>query len=311
MIDSLDVRVPKQSLLTGEIEVILAHPHPRFQKTWYYRRVADLRPWGFSSILHYESRRSGNHKLELLRVGKMSLSSMLTEIASVVEVDPQALQIMRVDLTADVLGYTVDWFRENMRAAHKRCTKEIQENDQKTFYLGKRPDLFRVYDKSALRRIEYQGLLSDRRVCRPLPPFEEMYGHSIDDVVTRVEHQYGGRGLPKEIDTVGSLLANATTFNPFKALQIRPGTCASERIADEYEGIKFFKAQTVLRLKEKYGLTGARRIISEKTAGNASRFFKGLEALIAAMSQPEDLDLFAEYRRSTAEQLAGEGKWTN
>lgn len=312
VIDALEIRLPGQSRFAEEVQVILDQPTLRIRRTKYYRRILDLRPFGFSSLLHYANWKTGDHKLELTNVGIMALSTMLAEIAAVIECDPCALEIMRVDLAADVFGYTVDWFHENMWASRKRYSKEIFENGcVRTFYLGRRPDFFRIYDKGGLRRIAYQHLLSHQSTCKPLPSFKEMHSHSINEVLTRVERQCGGGRVPKQIDTLGKLASNAVIFNPFETLKIRAETRASEAIADEYRGGDYFNAQALLRLIEKRGLAEARRTIHEKTSGNASRFLKRLDRLVMGASQAENLDLYAEYQRSVTQQLAGAGKWAN
>ena len=80
--------------------------------------------------------------------------------------------IMRIDCAADIYGHSVEWFRQNARVTLKRYSSEhsrfVSEHAQvQTLYFGKRPNLFRIYDKIQQERIEYQRLYRKRNAGEP------------------------------------------------------------------------------------------------------------------------------------------------
>src|SRR5437879_3868072 len=99
----------------------------------YYESVLDLREFGHDLILHGHARlsKSGDHKVELVDTGKMSLSHMLNEISQIFDVDPEKLAIMRVDLTADVPGIPVSWTEKPAPAAEAKTSEAGKENEAK------------------------------------------------------------------------------------------------------------------------------------------------------------------------------------
>ena len=145
--------------------------------------------------------KSADHKIEVLDVGTKKRTEILREISSIFDTDPTALSVMRVDLTADVEEVPLSWFREAVRVSHKRWRAgitgerffgEMGNRNIQTLYYGRRPNLFRIYDKMAEHRAAYQSLTRSLKNQQP-PPFEDLYGRRSDGpALTRVERQIGG-----------------------------------------------------------------------------------------------------------------------
>jgi hypothetical protein len=72
-------------------------------------------------------------------------------------------------------------------------------------YFGKRPNIFRIYDKTEEQRVEYRRANRKRDAEKQMLTFEERYGHSETEILTRVKRQYGGGRVPKQIATLGRL----------------------------------------------------------------------------------------------------------
>lgn len=73
-----------------------------------YAWVTDPRPVGIDSLLHYSLKREendpheGERKLELLDTGFKSFSEVLAQVSAVVEGPVDDLELMRIDLCADI-----------------------------------------------------------------------------------------------------------------------------------------------------------------------------------------------------------------
>jgi len=322
-IDKLDIRIRagtrfvkmlERELLTSS----LTHPHGssryfgavstpnsmRPKKHYFY--ACDLRIYGVNAILYFRNRRSGEHKLEIISTGTMAFSQILSEIGNVFEVNPLKLEIMRIDLAVDMPHYSVEWFRHNVRVAQKRYTSEfdlaVSERKQcETLYFGQRPNLLRIYDKTAERRVRYKQLVRKWKSDNPVPSFQERYGHPDDAIITRVERQYGGGRVPKAIGTMGQLQTNGVNLNPYECLQFLPIAVSDESI-NQLSGDAYIKGQGLLRLLEREGYHGAKRLLYLKTCRNTHRV---LERLWSAMPSNDvsEPDLFFNYQRAIKEQL--------
>lgn len=275
--------------------------------TKYYGRVEDLRRCGLSSILYFDCRWSGNHKLEIVGTGMMTLPEIASEINNVFDVDPRSAEIMRIDLAVDVQGYPVDWFRRRARVSHKRYSSEyarfVSEHAQvETLYFGKRPNIFRIYDKTEEQRVDYRRLNGKRNGEEPVPTFEERYGHPENEILTRVERQYGGGRVPKQIATLKKLQKNALSFNPFESLQFLPSTISEESV-NQLNGEAFVKGQGVLRLTERFGYQGARRLLDQKTCRNTGRLLAQISNSISLDPACVAPDLYELFRKGICKQL--------
>ena len=157
---------------------------------------SDFSEFGYDVILHNSARlaKEGNYKVELVETGCIGLSRMVREVEEIFDVDPESLAVMRVDLAADVFDIPVPSFAvEHCRVQYKRWVAgighivdglEYSEMGMKrleTFYLGKRPNVVRIYDKVAEHKHQYKKLL---RGVNPkgaeVPEFKEIFGITPD-----------------------------------------------------------------------------------------------------------------------------------
>jgi hypothetical protein len=231
MIDKLDLRIPRQAEFTplfgrlyGELRAQEKGP---FHATRGYEFTGDLRGYGFNARLNLLCRGDsnvGNHKLELIDVGKMSRPQILQEIAGIFDVDAYSLEVMRADYAVDLTHLPVQWFRESVRVEHKRHRAAVMgeryysekgTGDIQTLYFGKRPNTIRIYDKLAEYMHRYRTMVRYLGKDVELPSFESLYGISNQgSILTRVERQIGGR-IPAEIGTLRQVIDSGSGFRPF------------------------------------------------------------------------------------------------
>jgi len=238
MIDKLDVRIPCDTPFHpdfGKLYADLRYEPEKdpFHETRHYLRVADLRPYGYDVALHLGCKhgKHANHKLELFDTGVMPYSRIINEIERVFEMDARKAEVMRIDLATDVEEIPVRWFQPRVKATHKQCIAnfgsaqlvEMGKGGIQTLYFGKRPNLFRIYDKHAEYKHQYAQILRKLGKDSEAPKFEDLF-HVPENgtVITRVERQIGGR-IPPELATVGDLV-NLPNYRPFEPLKIVIGS---------------------------------------------------------------------------------------
>ena len=165
-----------------------------------------------------------------------------------------------------------------------------------TLYLGRRPNLFRIYNKITELKKQYASLL--RKIVDPadLPSFEQLYGYPEEGlVVTRVERQYGGNRIPEDAATVRDLWRNASKIDPFAPLAI----CSSGKpVIDpsDYEVNKFLKGLGLRELVSDFGIHRVRRFLNSRSKGNASRILTELADFLPSADEeiPNLQELFVE-----------------
>ena len=309
MIDKLEVRVPAGARFTPEFESLRRGWDEEFKRSRHYLAIADLRRFGFSSILHMRARKSRDHKLELIDTGVMGYIDMRREIERVFDVDASTTGVMRLDLAADVQGVPVQAFVGNVRAKFKRSATDLGSYSRarkvgiETLYLGKRPNFFRIYNKIA--EFHFQDARLKRRDSgRPLATFEERYGSPPAGVVlTRVERQIAGGRVPKEIDTFGKLVALAD-FDPFAPLEVTIGS-ATPPNPDDYSWATYLQGRSLRQVVIDHGYQNARRLANKFSPGNANRLFNKLEPFLPAsdcgLTKQQILEI---YQKSVSKQLA-------
>jgi hypothetical protein len=273
--------------------------------TKYYSRVADLRCYGLRSILFMGQRRNLNHKLVIIGTGTMKLSEILSEVEEVFVIDPMRAEIMRVDFAVDVRDYSVEWFRRRVRVSRKRYTSEYdrfvsEHTNVETLYFGKRPNIFRIYDKTEEQRVDYRRLI--RKAKAPIPTFQARYGHTENEILTRVERQYGAGRVPEQIATLRRLQENALRFNPFESLRFLPSTISEESV-NQLTGDEFIKAHGVLRLVEQLGHHEARRLLDQKTGRNTGRLLAQISNSLSPDPKCVPPDLHKLFREGICKQL--------
>jgi hypothetical protein len=127
-------------------------------------------------------------------------------------------------LISSPFSFTLPWWRTSgeltpatllLDGDPELCIRATERNVQ-TLYFGKRPNCIRIYDKLAELRSRALELRPDESVL--LNPIERP-----GRVLTRVERQCGGGRIPAEVATVGTLLKNARSLDPFEYLELRKG----------------------------------------------------------------------------------------
>jgi len=328
MIDKLEIRVPRATPYRQEFATLYrelawedAHRSTqglrrRLRPSRYYTSVVDLREFGHDAILHGFAThgKNGDHKIELLETGKMTLARMAHEVERIFDTDPQNLSVMRVDLTADVPDIPVAWFLTHCRVQYKRWTadfgqiadapeySEMGMRVVQTVYFGKRPNVFRFYDKVAESLSRYKQLLRHANPDAEPPAFEEIYGYSQHAVLTRVERQMAAGRVPTPVDTVRKL-RNSKAFNPFDRLKIVSSSEYAQKPQSPRRDV-YERGMQVQELIKGQGLHRARYALNEQSRGNADRILQTLEAFIPDEGYhltPEEL--YQRYQESVSRQL--------
>jgi len=220
------------------------------------------------------------------------------------------LEVMRIDLAADVPDIPVDWFRTHMRVLWKRRRAElgeymiISQGEGETLYFGKRPNCFRVYNKIAELKEQHKTLARQTSPDAEALTFDETFHTSPDAVLTRVERQIAGGRVPANIRTL-SQLVNLPHFDPFAPVEILPrASLPSERITTNC--ILTLAGKEVQRLVNEHGLHRARQLIRYMDPANASRNLKRLELFFEVKSPQTGVSreqLLAFYRKSVTAHL--------
>jgi hypothetical protein len=316
VIDKVDVRIPAATQFSrnfGGLYRYHSGDAKVFRPSQHYLRAGDLRSLGYQAILHVHCihDRAGNHKLELVDTGEMSFTTMQKEILRVFDIEPSRLDLMRIDLAADVPGVPVRWFARNARAKWKQWIARLGEIEYaemgrrkiETLYFGKRPNCFRIYDKLSELRHQYDQMQRKASDAAEIPTFEEKFKYpETGFVLTRVERQIGGGRIPQQIGKLGKL-RNLSEFNPYSRLELLPGNCPEPNM-DDY-GVTEYLAGIGLRAKaDELGVHELRSLINEHSRGNASRILRRYEAFLPRESGIDAGQLFQRYRESVGRQLA-------
>jgi hypothetical protein len=284
-----------------------------------YAWVTNLGPVGIDALLHFGLKRpendphEGEHKLELLDTGTKTYSGLVAQIEGMIEGPIDDLDIMRVDLCADIYEVPVEWFLPRVRVKFKRTAYEmgnlkyqrIGKKGIQTITAGKRPNIVRIYDKVAelfeqLRKLKRRQSFDSDEIT-----LKSEFGVSEQATITRVERQFGGGRIPAPIDCFGKLL-HLPEFNPFDNIEIANGTGATLPTIKEC-GLDTWLSGTRLReLKGEMGAQQFDRWLSAKSTGNAARYRKKYSSFL----QPDADNLltaqtvFEVYRESVLKQLA-------
>ena len=334
MIDKVELRVPgftPYSPQFGKLyQEIRNDPKGPFRQTQHYLASADLRPYGFSAILHTHNihGKHSNHKLELIETGKMNYTQMRQEIHRIFDSATGPLELIRVDLAADIAGVPVSWFKQQAFAPYKRWTCEIGtvnaddaqfstmgRTGVETFYLGKRPNVIRIYNKIAERRQEYMRLkrralaeAKKRAMGGPIvfdfPSFEATSGFPEEGLIlTRVERQIAGGRVPEELSTFARL-RGAADFDPFERLVFLSGG-KPEPNPDDYDLNKLAMGMYIRHLVQKDGIHRTKQFLNRRSMRNANRMLRRYEDFL-----PDDAarithdELVEQYRQTVSKQLA-------
>jgi hypothetical protein len=178
-------------------------------------------------MLHHRKRREDHtHKLELFEAGTKTHSELAALIEGVVDGNCDRWELTRVDLCADVPDVPVSWFHAHARIRYKQRERRVGpltsdvicRTHIETLTLGARPNVIRIYDKISEEKSRFRK--DCRRQSKDADPldFEQEFGHKSDDILTRIERQYGGGRLPESLRTFG-MIGNAVSIDPFEAIE--------------------------------------------------------------------------------------------
>jgi hypothetical protein len=284
-----------------------------------YEWVTDIRPIGIDALLHFGLKRQegdpheGEHKLELLDTGRKGYSGLVAQIEGTVEGAIDDLEIMRIDLCADMLGIPVEWFLGCTRVKYKRIAHEIGiqkcqligKAGIQTLSAGKRPNMIRFYDKIAEYEDQLRKLQRKRSRNADRLTLEAESGVSENSVITRIERQFGGQRIPTVIDCFG-LQSRLPEFNPFTNVEICNGTGARVPTIPECGLDKWLTGTRLRQLWDEMGEQQFHRWLSVNSVGNTARYRKRYSDFL----HPDKDNLvstqtiFEAYRESVKKQLA-------
>ena len=319
MIDKVEVRVPRHTPYTGAftslVRDVTGIRDDPFHQSKHYLKVGDLRRFGFPTIFHgFCVHGAGDHKLELIDAGKMSLALMGHEIERIFETDSRGLDVMRIDLAADVEDVPVSWFLEHVRARYKRWVSDIGplaievsrmgNGGIQTLYLGKRPNCYRIYDKIAEMLHEYRRL-NRGKGSENFPTFQEAYGYPESGcTLTRVERQIAAGRVPEQIGTFGRLRKELPSFNPFDKLEFAVASPRALPPVEDY-GVEAYLAGMGLkaRIKED-GMHRTMHWLNRFGSRHGARLMRKYAEFLPANEGLDEMDLLEIYRDSVSRQIA-------
>jgi len=324
MIDKLDLGLPRVTLLQPAVNDFIRESaafqnSARRSSSKYYGTVVDLHPMGIDALLNlgleFPASHEGEGKLEVFDTGTKTFSEICDHISSVIDGPIDDLKVMRIDLCADIFGVPVSWFAEKLRMKYKRLARTIAPitNERlgmagiQTIYAGKRPNIFRVYDKIAEAKQQLKSKVRKLHLRPGELSLKELFGYSESDVLTRLESQLGGGRIPREIATFGQLRAALPAFNPFVRLEILNGTGADIPTIEQSSLDEWLKGEMLRRLHEEMGEQHFSRWLAAKSNGNAARYKRTYaNYLYPDFDGKVTSDLVYQiYRQSVEKQLTG------
>ncbi len=253
-----------------------------------------------------------NHKLEIIDAGSKSLDEMAGIVAQIFDVDPVRLELMRVDLTADLYRVPMMTLYENMRVKFKRSCNERGELEYETIgarlleYMrfGRSPNCVRAYNKPAECEARMPVILKSMTAGSPKPTYEELFGFPRDTILSRVERQIGGQRFPPALTTFLDLY-RADEFDPFTSIEIVPAEfCAPDpEVVGAAHSLKLLGLQQMIT---KHGYHRARAMLN--CQGNAKRHFDDLREFQEDMAPAMALttaSITDRYRESVRRQIDG------
>ena len=318
MIDKVELRISAAARFTPAVHAFIRqfpYGNSHIRPSRLYAAVADLRPLGIDALLHVSCKHgSHDHKIEMLDTGKKVYSELVQQIEFTCEADPMKLSVTRLDLCADVPGTPVAWFQPRIRVKFKRFANEIgvpkyeQMGNRRieTLVAGKRPNVFRIYDKVAECKVQFDKLR--RRTSPDADPleFETEFGFAPDAVLTRVERQCGGGRVPPDLNTFGKL-ASAPAYNPFEPLEIISGSGSRLPSVEDCHGVSEWLCGTMLnQLANEWGMQPLRAWLNRNSPGNAARLLEKHKAFLPKDGETDltSVALYEIYRESVTRQLA-------
>lgn len=347
MIDKLDLRIPSLTEWAPSFAPIGAMlrrgPVGPFRCSRFYRYVGDLREYDIDAILHLEFKFGEcTHKVEIIDAGKKTLREMEDVVKRIFTVDVDTLEIMRVDLAADIEDVPVHWFRDHARFKYKRFASRIEKAkqselvfiemgiaDAQSLYAGRKPNCIRIYNKVAEWEKQWRKMVRDYQRFnaglrtfdatkeqvyygqRIAPTFEQFcrwegFDYNKGDVLTRVERQIGGDRFPVGLRTFADL-RKLDTFNPFSAMQIIGKRSAQSMPVPGSISIRDYLAIKGLQqvVNEFGGLQPAMTFVHKYGKGNGKRIVDKFGEFLASpdMSGITETEVFEAYRKTVTRQI--------
>lgn len=313
VIDKIELRLPVAADFRRPIREQIRWPGS-IRSGLHYAGVMDLRPHGMDALLHYHKERGPHtHKLELLDTGDKSYSDMAALIDDVTDYDANRLELMRIDLCADVPDVPVAWFHAHARFRYKqmeRCIGDLKSDvicltRMETISAGRRPNILRIYDKVAEWRMHFRK--RQRRQSRDAAPldFAQEYGVNPQATLTRIERQYGGGRLPGTLQTFGNI-ARAVDMDPFDTLELNEKATYVPPPVEDYDLGEWLKGMRLHDELQARGMHNFHRWLNYHSRGNAARIMRRYATFFPASngSGVTKTEIVRLYRESTVRQPA-------
>jgi hypothetical protein len=318
VIDKLDLRIPTEAVTGGILTNAFSHDPAKREKSCvqyahhYFARF-DLRQRGIDALLHFKCKHGDHHsKLEILDVGKKGYSEILEIIREFTQADPEELGIMRIDLAADVPNVTVPWFKSHLRFKYKRSEREFGQNpygqvshgEIETIIAGSRPNVFRIYNKVAENLVQLRRMQRTVSKEADLLDFENEFGMKKTDVLTRLERQCGGKGVPAEVPTLDSL-RNLLDFNPFSRVELVKNSTQELPRPEQCKGMEYYTGLGLHLEAQRIGMQGLRKQLNKQSNGNAARTLTSYGQFFPEGKAPITMERILKiFHESTRKQLA-------
>lgn len=310
MIDSLELSIPdttaKQLGTWADVPVKNAgeeQPYIKRASFLYDKKHPRKGPFP-QALVFYGHKRPINrehrhHKVQFVRTSTLTewdIFNYLGHLFVISSSEMCHLKVMRVDFAADVRSVPVQWFRENCYIPRKQSYQELRwveslVRTNTTIMIGKRPDLYRIYDK-------VEDIKHRQKVFHHLGQITD----KPEPTITRVERQCSGAAVPAQFRTLSGLLDGAADFDPFALLQFQPAPVMPD--TQKWNPQKWLMCMGLKAAVEDVGQTLVRKRLNSKGARKGSRNFKKYSDLLQPSGKPLTNEMLKElYRRSTIRQL--------
>ena len=222
----------------------------------------------------------------------------LTKFFLIQEEQALSFRVARIDFAADVCGVPMEWFKRHCRVKAKRKPQSYETSKVESskgavtsLVFGKRPDLYRVYDRVAEKRERGADIL-----------YAGMFSGAPTPIVTRVERQCSGKAIPQQLSTLGGLFEHGADADPFPGLICSP--TSTEGLADDaWSPHKWLMNVGLATVVKEFGEATVRARLN-RAGGNAKRMFDKYSQLLRSGSPGVTVEQLREvYRNGTIKQL--------
>jgi hypothetical protein len=222
----------------------------------------------------------------------------LTKFFQIKEEQALSLRVARIDFAADVCGVPMEWFKRHCRVKAKRKSQsyenlkvESSKGAVTSLVFGKRPDLYRVYNRVAEKRERGADIL-----------YAGMFSGALAPIVTRVERQCSGKAIPQQLSTLSGLFKHGADVDPFPGLICTP-TSTDGLADDDWSPQKWLMNVGLATVVKEIGEATVRARLN-RAGGNARRIFEKYSQLLRSESPGVTVEQLREvYRNGTIRQL--------